>query len=67
MPSNGTIFVEGDNIKSIEIVDMVGHIIHRANAFGSKTELNIDVPSGEYILRFEIGENVLQKKILIVR
>ncbi len=67
VPSNGTIFVEGDNIKSIEIVDMVGHIIHRANAFGSKTELNIDVPSGEYILRFEIGENVLQKKILIVR
>ena len=65
VPSNGTIFVEGDNIEAIEIVDMVGRIIHRTETSGSRTELKIDVPNGEYILRINVGGNILQKKILI--
>ena len=67
IPSNGTIFVEGDNIEEVEIVDMVGRIIHRVDTFGSRAELKIDVPSGEYVLRIKVGENILQKKILIAK
>ena len=67
VPSNGTLFVEGDNIESIEIVDMVGRIIHKTGTYGSRTELNLNIPSGEYVLRIKVGEMVLQKKILIAK
>ena len=66
VPSSGVVFVEGDNINSLEVVDLSGKLIRRSVPSSTVTEIYMDVPSGEYILRIETENGILNRKILIV-
>lgn len=67
VPSNGTIFVEGDNIESIEVTDISGRLIRKFDATDRLTEINIDVPNGEYLLRIDANDKIVTRKILLVK
>lgn len=67
VPSNGTFFVEGNNIESIEITDMTGRIIRKISVSNYSSEINLDVPSGEYLLRIKAGDKTLFRKMTIAK
>lgn len=67
VPSNGTIFVEGDNIESVEITDINGRLLRRFDINEQLTEINLDVPNGEYFLRIVTLDNAVTRKILLAR
>ncbi|MBQ3831940.1 MAG: T9SS type A sorting domain-containing protein [Bacteroidales bacterium] len=67
VPSSGTIFVEGNGVVSVELVDLNGKILRKISAESTITEISVDVPSGEYILRIETDNGILSRKILIAR
>ena len=67
IPSSGTIFVEGDEVVSVELVDLSGKLLRKISAESTITEISVDVPSGEYILRIETENGTLNRKILIAR
>ena len=67
VPSNGTVFVEGDGVVSVELVDLNGKIIRKVSSESTVTEMSVDVPSGEYVLRIETENGILNRKVLIAR
>ncbi|MBO7571943.1 MAG: T9SS type A sorting domain-containing protein [Bacteroidales bacterium] len=67
IPSNGIVFIEGENMISVDVVDMNGKFVKTIPANSSRTELELDVPSGEYFLRIETEYGLLTRKILIMR
>jgi hypothetical protein len=67
VPSNGVVFVEGDGINSLEVLDLSGKILRKSLPSSTVTEINMDVPSGEYILRIETENGIMMRKILIAR
>jgi len=67
VPSDGTVFVEGDGVVSVELVDLSGKLIRKVSSESTVTEISVDVPSGEYILRIETENGILNRKILIAR
>ena len=67
IPSNRVVFVEGENVTSIDVLDLSGKIVKAIPANSDRTEIELDVPSGEYFLRIETSSGLLTKKILIMR
>lgn len=67
VPSNGIIFVEGDNINSLEVLDISGKLIKKSVPTSTVTEIDMDVPSGEYMLRIETTNGILTHKILVIK
>lgn len=67
IPSNGIVFVEGENMISVDVVDLNGRIVRTIPANSNRTEIELDVPNGEYFLRIETETGLLTRKILIMR
>jgi hypothetical protein len=67
IPSNGIVFVEGENMISVDVVDLNGKIVRTIPANSNRTEIELDVPNGEYFLRIETETGLLTRKILIMR
>ena len=67
MPSNGVVFVEGDGINSLEVLDLSGKLIKKSVPTSTVTEIDMDVPSGEYMLRIETTNGILTHKILVIK
>lgn len=67
VPSNGIVFVEGDNINSLEVLDLSGKLIKKSVPTSTVTEIDMDVPSGEYMLRIETTNGILTHKILVIK
>ena len=67
IPSNGVVFVDGDNMISVNVLDLSGKIIKAIPVNSNRTEIELDVPSGEYFLRIETETGLLTRKILIMR
>ena len=67
IPSNGIVFVEGENMISVDVVDLNDKIVRTIPANSNRTEIELDVPNGEYFLRIETETGLLTRKILIMR
>ena len=67
IPSNGVVFVEGENVISVEVLDLNGKIVNAIPVNSSITEIELDVPSGEYFLRIETEYGLLTRKIVVMR
>ena len=67
IPSNGIVFIEGDNLNSIDVIDLSGKLVKTTTANSSRTEIELDVPSGEYFLRINTNNGIIQRKILIAK
>ncbi len=67
IPSNGAVFVEGENIISVDVVDLSGKIVKTIPVNSNRAEIDLDVPSGEYFLRIETENGLLTRKILIMQ
>ena len=67
IPSNGLVFVEGENMVSVDVVDLSGKIVKTIPANSGRIEIELDVPSGEYFLRIETESGLLTRKIMIMR
>ncbi|MBQ1655127.1 MAG: T9SS type A sorting domain-containing protein, partial [Bacteroidales bacterium] len=67
VPSNGVVFVEGDGINSLEVLDLSGKLIKKSVPTSTVTEIDMDVPSGEYMLRIETTNGILTHKILVIK
>jgi hypothetical protein len=61
LPNNGTY--------TITVIDLSGRIIHRDTYIGNQISLDIDAPSGTYLVRItdEGSKESLLKKIVLVR
>ncbi|MBR5983336.1 MAG: T9SS type A sorting domain-containing protein [Bacteroidales bacterium] len=67
IPSNGVVFVESENMISVDVVDLNGKTVKTIPANLNRIEIELDVPSGEYFLRIETEYGLLTRKILIMR
>lgn len=67
IPSNGAVFVEGENMISVDVVDLSGKIVKTIPVNSNRAEIDLDVPSGEYFLRIETENGLLTRKILIMQ
>ena len=67
VPSNGVVFVEGENMISVDVMDLSGKIVKTIPANSSITEIDLDVPSGDYILRIQTEKGLVMRKIAVVR
>ena len=67
IPSNGVVFVDGDNMISVNVLDLSGKIIKAIPVNSDRTEIELDVPSGEYFLHIKTETGLLTRKILIMR
>ena len=67
VPSNGTVFVEGNDVVSVEFVDLSGKIVRKVYSNTTLTEISVDVPSSEYILRIKTSKGIMQRKVMIAR
>ena len=61
LPTSGTY--------SIIVIDLSGKIIHRDTYIGNQISLDIDAPSGTYLVRIvdELSKESIMKKIVVVR
>lgn len=60
-------FVEGENMISVDVVDLSGKIVKTIPVNSNRAEIDLDVPSGEYFLRIETENGLLTRKILIMQ
>ena len=66
-PNNGkfTVFSNLKGQASLEIYDIVGHLIYNAVVFEGNTEMNVPLASGNYVVVFE-GQKRQRRELLMV-
>ncbi len=68
VPAQETIFIIGNNIQSIEIIDINGRIIKSTNNCATITEINLsDISAGEYFARIKTENEFVLQKIMITK
>lgn len=69
-PSDGILYVDinnmGNTVYTITVIDVMGKTVHRSEALGTKTRLNLsELGNGTYYLLIGNNENLLKRKIII--
>ena len=66
-PSNGILSIEGQNIKSVSIMDLSGKIVFKRTITGGKTTLDLNnLPKSLYFIRIESEKEVRVKKLILM-
>ena len=68
-PNNGTFTLAIDNIvfkqASLQVYDIMGRICHEAPVKASNTTISIDQPAGVYMIKLQLDDKVITKRILL--
>jgi hypothetical protein len=51
--------------KSIEVYSMNGTLVNSFESFGGSTEINLNVEKGIYLLRMNLENGIITKRILV--
>ena len=67
-PATEKVFVEGENIRSVSIMDVVGREMKQIQLTDNQVEINLlDVPNGEYLIRIETGGATVYRRLVVAR
>ena len=62
-PTNGRIYLEGDNAEAAEVYSLQGKFLKRFTEFENYIDLNLS--SGLYILKLFNGDKSIVKKLIV--
>ena len=65
-PTNGKIFIEGQNIQKIEVIDMSGRMIRATENNSANDRIEMDLSgfaAGMYLFRIVENDNVMMLKV----
>jgi hypothetical protein len=66
-PSRGMVSIEGQNIKSVSIMDLSGKTVYKKTVAGNKTRLDVsNLPKSVYFIRIEAEKEVRVKKLILM-
>jgi hypothetical protein len=66
--AGNVVYIKNDNsvmIEKVEIVDVLGRILYRANAISSSIEIPLHVATGNYFVRCLTNDTVVNAKVII--
>ena len=67
-PANDKLFILSENIKNVEIYNLLGKVVFETETLNPNGSIDIaNLPKGTYIVRITKDNNVISKKINIIR